>query len=162
MRLISHRGNINGKQPHLENEPKYVNDALKKGYDVEIDLWFVDGFFWLGHDKPQYEIALNWLTRRSNHLWVHCKDIKTIEELKHLEETLGYKELNYFYHQTDDVTITSKGYIWAFPGKQPLKYSIAVQPERYDDDVSKCYGVCSDFISKFTDEIFTKRNQTII
>ena len=67
MRLISHRGNINGKQPHLENEPKYVNDALKKGYDVEIDLWFVDGFFWLGHDKPQYEKALNWLTRRSNH-----------------------------------------------------------------------------------------------
>ena len=66
MRLISHRGNINGKQPDLENEPKYINDALKQGYDVEIDLWFVDGFFWLGHDEPQYEVAFKWLTRRSH------------------------------------------------------------------------------------------------
>ena len=34
MILISHRGNIDGKYPDFENNPIYVNKALKNGYDV--------------------------------------------------------------------------------------------------------------------------------
>ena len=30
MILISHRGNINGKIPELENNPKYLQEALDK------------------------------------------------------------------------------------------------------------------------------------
>ena len=162
MRLISHRGNIDGKNLQLENNPKYVNTARAKGYDVEVDLWYCDGFFWLGHDEPQYEVTLNWLSKRSGSLWIHCKDLKTIEELKHLEITMGFKKLNYFYHNTDDITLTSHGDIWAYPGKQPIRNSIAVQPELHDDDTSECYGICSDNIKNYTDDIFKKRNTTII
>jgi hypothetical protein len=44
--------------------------------------------------------------------------------------------LNYFFHQEDDITLTSKGYIWAYPGKQPIKNSIAVMPELNKDDLT--------------------------
>ena len=50
MLLISHRGNINGKFESYENEPNYIDKALSLGYDVEVDVWFVDDNFYLGHD----------------------------------------------------------------------------------------------------------------
>ncbi len=53
---------------------------------------------------------------------------------------------NYFWHETDTVTLTSKSYIWAYPGKQPITNSIAVLPEIYNDNIENCVGVCSDII----------------
>jgi hypothetical protein len=47
MIYISHRGNIDGKKPHLENNPTYIDEAIDLGYDVEIDLWFIDGRVYL-------------------------------------------------------------------------------------------------------------------
>ena len=38
MILISHRGNINGRDEDRENHPEYIQEALDRGYDVEIDL----------------------------------------------------------------------------------------------------------------------------
>ena len=38
MKLISHRGNINGKIEKFENNPNYIDTAIEQGYDVEIDL----------------------------------------------------------------------------------------------------------------------------
>ena len=58
-------------------------------------------------------------------------------------------DIHCFWHQEDDATLTSKGYIWAYPGKQPIKNSIAVMPEIYSDDVSKCIGICSDYIINY-------------
>jgi len=57
--------------------------------------------------------------------------------------------LNYFFHNTDDVTITSAGYLWVYPGKQPVVNSVAVLPELNDDDVSKAFAICSDFIHNY-------------
>ena len=64
MRLISHRGNVDGKYPQYENEPEYVDKHFKEGYDVEIDLWIDNDGFYLGHDEPTYPIDLKWLTDR--------------------------------------------------------------------------------------------------
>ena len=47
------------------------------------------------------------------------------------------------------MTLTSNGWMWVYPGKQPIKGSIAVMPEIYNDDVSECAGVCSDYIEKY-------------
>ena len=148
-KLISHRGNINGKNELLENNPDYIEVALSKGYDVEIDLWIDNDGFYLGHDAPTYPVTLNWLVERSLKLWVHCKDLKTIEELKRLEYENGINSIHYFFHNTDDITLTSQGKLWVYPGNQPLKYSIAVLPEIHNEDVSKCYGICSDIIEKY-------------
>jgi len=144
MILIAHRGNINGKFESYENEPNYIDKALKKGYDVEIDIWVIEGNFYLGHDKPQYGITLEWLDKRKNELWIHCKNIEAMEWFNSLFGTY-----NYFWHQEDTLTLTSKGYIWAHPGKQPIKASIAVMPEIYNDDTSQCLGICSDYIQNY-------------
>ena len=57
--------------------------------------------------------------------------------------------IHYFWHQEDDITLTSQGYIWAYPGKQPIKNSIAVLPEIYKDKVDVCKGICSDKIELY-------------
>ena len=43
MILISHRGNLNGPNEDRENSPYYIMEAIDDGYDVEVDLWWVDG-----------------------------------------------------------------------------------------------------------------------
>jgi hypothetical protein len=53
MIYISHRGNVDGKKPHLENKPEYIDEAISLGYDVEIDVWCIDGGLMLGHDEPK-------------------------------------------------------------------------------------------------------------
>jgi hypothetical protein len=146
MILISHRGNIDGKKPHLENQPEYIDAAINAGYDVEIDLWFMDGRTYLGHDEPQYEVDDVWLSTRADKLWVHCKNV---ESLNWIRSTI----LHYFWHEEDTLTLTSKQYMWVYPGKQPIIGSIAVMPEKYKDDISKCIGICSDKIKKYKDEI---------
>jgi glycerophosphoryl diester phosphodiesterase len=144
MILISHRGNLTGSNPNRENSLPYVQEALDKGFDVEIDIWLNDGVFYLGHDAIQYEVTLDWLKERKNNLWLHCKNIEAIEWFNSL--TVVY---NYFWHQEDTVTLTSKSFIWAYPGKQPINRSIAVMPEIFNDDLNSCIGICSDYIQNY-------------
>jgi hypothetical protein len=149
MILISHRGNINGKNEELENHPTYVDNALSKGYDVEVDVWYIQNenlewVIFLGHDSPQYEINFEWFIERIKNLWVHCKNIESVIFFK----MCGH-DINFFWHENDTITLTSKKNIWAFPGKQPIPYSISVMPEIFNDDFSKCLGVCSDYIKKY-------------
>jgi hypothetical protein len=144
MILISHRGNIDGKNEVRENSPFYIMESLSMGFDVEIDIWFVDNKLFLGHDEPQYEITFDWINEKSNKLWVHCKNIESFQYFN-----LFQKNINYFWHQEDTLTFTSKGYVWVFPGKQPIKNSISVLPEIFNDDISKCIGVCSDYIKNY-------------
>ena len=143
MILISHRGNINGKSIPLENSPDYIKNAIHLGYDVEVDIWYSNNTFWLGHDNPEYQIGLYFLLENSDKLWCHAKNIEAIVEMK------KEKNINCFWHQKDDITLTSKGYIWAYPGKQPIKNSIAVMPEIHNDNLDKCIGICSDYISNY-------------
>lgn len=143
MILISHRGNINGKFPELENSIDYINSAIKLGFDVEVDVWMIEGVLFLGHDEPQYGITQHWLNERYTKLWIHCKNIEAVEWFSDIGA------FNWFWHETDTITLTSKGFIWAYPGKQPIKNSIAVMPELHDDTISMCVGVCSDFIKKY-------------
>jgi len=147
MILISHRGNINRVIPERENDPKYIIEAISNGFEVEIDVWFVDGKFKLGHDGPKYDFPHELLEHQANKLWLHCKNLEAISQFNILDPNGSY--LNYFWHQKDDVTLTSKGYIWAYPGKQPIEGSIAVKPELNNDDLTKCAGICSNNISKY-------------
>jgi len=144
MILISHRGNINGKNTEKENHPDYIDDAIKLGYDVEIDIWVIDGNFYLGHDGPQYNISLDWLSDRIDRLWLHCKNTEAIERFN-----ISFQHYNYFWHQEDTVTLTSKNFIWAYPGKQPINRSIAIMPEIFSDNIKSCLGVCSDYIKNY-------------
>ena len=144
MILISRRGNINGRIVSKENHPDYINEAIGLGFDVEIDLWLVDENIFLGHDLPQYKINLDWINERIDKLWLHCKNVEILEFLSKQEI-----KPNYFWHENDVVTLTSKNYIWAYPGKQPILNSIGVLPEIFNETIEKCLGVCSDYIVNY-------------
>jgi len=145
MILISHRGNTNGRVELLENNPSYVDLAISNEYDVEVDVWYLEGVLYLGHDKPQYVTNIKWFSDRLTKLWIHCKNIESILYFQECEY-----EFNYFWHQEDDITLTSKNNIWTFPGKKLTKRSIAVLPESVKDwELTECFGVCSDYIKNY-------------
>jgi len=139
--FISHRGNIYGRSEKDENSPDYILQALNSNYFVEIDLWVDQNKFLLGHDEPTYEIESSFLDNEK--LFVHCKNEEAIEFLHN--NSLGCE---YFWHDNDKYTLTSKGNIWTYMGSYCPKNSIALMPELFDAsiDYSNCYGICSDKI----------------
>lgn len=147
MKLIAHRGNIKGPQSGLENRPNYIDNTIELGYDVEVDVWYVGGKLFLGHDEPQYGVTIDYFIDRIAKLWIHCKDLESLEFFQN-HENLQYT--NYFWHQEDDVTLTSLNYIWTYPGKKLVSNSVAVMPELIPDwDLSNSFGVCSDYIENY-------------
>tara|TARA_R100001509_G_scaffold25136_2_gene13184 strand:- start:1620 stop:2066 length:447 start_codon:yes stop_codon:yes gene_type:complete len=147
MILISHRGNIDGPNPGNENKPSYILDAIVKGYEVEVDFWFSNNKFYLGHDEPQYDIPIEWLENNYRKLWIHCKNVDAISKLHELDRGGFY--LNYFWHENDKVTLTSQGYIWAYPGVK-CSNGIAVMPELNKNFLPKdVLGICSDYIINY-------------
>ena len=112
------------------------------GYDVEIDVRYIDNSFYLGHDVPAYKVTTEWLFDRADKLWIHCKNLKALYILK------GYTKFNYFYHDKDDFTLTSKGYVWTYPLKEICPDSVLVCPTI---EQTKFYanknitGICTDW-----------------
>lgn len=148
---IAHRGNIFGPDPKQENHPDYLTKAIEEGYEVECDIWGVDGALWLGHDGPQYEVPVEFLTKHIESLWLHCKNAEAFGIM-----ITRHALWNFFWHQKDDYVITSHLFIWCFPGKNPPAKvdCIVVMPE-YDINVAavpaylhhhNAEGVCSDYI----------------
>lgn len=145
MVIISHRGNLNGPS-ELENHPDQIEKCLYKNLECEIDLWFVKGKFYLGHDEPQYKVNFEWLVSFEKKLWVHCKNAESLEILT-CSKT---HSLNYFWHQSDNYVITSKKFIWVFPGQDLIANSIAVLPEtwkssKFNSKINVAFGICTDY-----------------
>ena len=152
MKLIAHRGNINSDCLNRENHPDYILEAIKKGYDAEVDVWYISNSFYLGHDKPFYEVEMGFLKNES--IWCHAKNIEAFNCM------LENPTIHCFWHQNDDFALTSKNYIWTFPGKQLTSNSICVLPERTDylmpsalflEKLKGCVGICSDFVERYKD-----------
>ena len=140
MYFISHRGNIDGIIKENENKPEYINKALESGFEVEVDVRFEDNKFFLGHDYNQFEIDKKFLLNKK--LWCHAKTREALIELQKIKA-------HYFWHQNDDYTITSKGFVWTYPGKKLLPQSICVLPEIVNYKTINCLGICSDSILKY-------------
>lgn len=138
MIFIAHRGNTNGIDKDNENNPKYILKAISNGFHAEIDVWLNRDILYLGHDYPQYEITISFIEDNADKLFCHCKNIQAFELLLD-------RGINCFFHDKDDYTLTSKGIIWAYPGKQLVKNSIAVMPEWDNIIPYNCYGVCTDY-----------------
>ena len=69
MLLIAHRGNVSGPRTEFENNPIYIDKAIELGYDVEIDVWFVNNKLFLGHDEPQYKIDDEATLTSERYIW---------------------------------------------------------------------------------------------
>tara|TARA_B100000530_G_scaffold311999_1_gene239382 strand:+ start:47 stop:505 length:459 start_codon:yes stop_codon:yes gene_type:complete len=144
--LISHRGNVTGPNSDRENHPDYIDEAISAGYNVEIDVWRISDEMILGHDVPQYKIDMNFLFDRQDSLWCHAKNVEALSFMT------VWEKLNCFWHQEDDVTLTSKGYIWTYPGKQLTENSICVKPSPANIP-TLCAGICDDEIELIAERI---------
>jgi|TARA_B100000900_G_scaffold406739_1_gene418225 hypothetical protein len=142
MILISHRGNINGRNPEMENNPEYIQQALDLGYDVEVDVWgWEDGRLSLGHDFPQYDIDYEFL--RQDGIWCHAKDIVGFYLLS------KDKDIHCFSHTRDIVALTTKGYFWSTWRQKMTNKTICVMPPRNKKLSNYIAGVCSDYIEEY-------------
>lgn len=147
MKKISHRGNTNGPDINTENTPEIIQECISKNLDVEIDVRFIDSRLFLGHDYGQYEIDIEFLLKYCDYLWIHCKNLQALNYL------LKYKELNIFWHEKDQFTLTTHGYIWTYPNNKLTPKSICVALEHYDPfRIKDCFGVCSDRIIGTNDD----------
>ena len=140
MIYISHRGNISGSNKKRENSPEYILEAIDKGFNVEIDINYKNNNFYLGHDNARYLVKKKFLLNKK--IWCHAKSIKTMFMLKKIRA-------HYFWHQKDDIALTSRGYFWTYPGKKLTKNSICVLPEWHNIKKFNCAGICSDFIADY-------------
>ena len=151
MKIIAHRGNINGQDIESENSPLHLNNAIQQGFDVEVDVWVIGDDIFFGHDGPQYAVNQAYIADIGPRGWFHCKNLGALEYFKD-----NLNSLNYFWHQEDDFTLTSQGYIWTYPGKDITKNSIVVMPERVKNsipDKTIPYGVCTDFCLQLAESI---------
>ena len=123
MIYISHRGNLKGKLKEEENNPDYVKKAVDRGYNVEIDVWFRNGNFYLGHDNPTFKVDKDFLLKKE--FWCHAKNVEALHEMSKID-------CHYFWHQEDDYTLTSKGIFWDYPGKILSKNSIWINSSSYN------------------------------
>jgi hypothetical protein len=136
MKIISHRGNLYGPDHITENTPDSILEAIKLGFDVEVDVWLYNNKFFLGHDEPQYETDILFL--KNKNIWCHTKNKEAFEELCN-------SDCHYFWHDSDKFTITSKGIHWCYPNNYS-KHGITVLKDRYTDiNNIKCLGICTDF-----------------
>ena len=151
MIIISHRGNISGPNPSRENHPTYIDEAIQSGYQVEVDIRYLDKKWYLGHDGADYKVSINWMKRRNHHIWWHAKSLDTLVEFgklnrKPLSVSNKKQSFIYFWHQSDDYTLTSFEHIWTFPNK-PIrgKQSIIVLNEEGATPPPGILGICTDY-----------------
>lgn len=139
---IAHRGNLNGPNPEKENEPSYIVSAINQGFDCEVDLWRTESGFFLGHDEPQYEIKDSFLFELSDKLWIHCKNLEALTFVSKEASTL-----NGFWHQEDNFTLTTKGYIWTYPNRPTSTQSILVDLSKgsVHETLLALAGFCKDW-----------------
>lgn len=140
---IAHRGNLNGPDPEKENHPIYLTSAVEKGFDCEIDVWYIDGQIMLGHDKPQYTVNLDFIN--NDHFWCHAKNLPALEMM--LDEGV-----HCFWHEHDERTLTSRGYIWTYPNKTTVvSRSIICMLRPTQIAPIDCLGICTDWVYEHND-----------
>lgn len=152
--IIAHRGLLDGPDTVLQNRPDQVMKAFGFGFQVEIDVWYIDGKWFLGHDGPEHSVDWSFMYDNSNQLWIHCKNLDAFFKLK---SDITH-QLNYFFHDSDAVVFTSKHHVWTYFGKRETmhKSSVCVMPEvnyQWDEIVQMARldqwaAICTDYPRK--------------
>lgn len=159
MKIISHRGNLEGPDPSTENTLSQIYKCLDKGFDVEVDVWVLENQICLSHDDPTYHekkeiVELKDFYELSDHLWIHCKNREALE-------FFCKKSFHYFWHERDCYTLTNRGIGIVLVGQFPYSKSVIVLPEMISlysspyghDYIKSSYGICTDYPLKYYKEL---------
>lgn len=151
MLLISHRGNLSGPNPERENNPDYIQEALDSGLvdGVEIDVWYCIGEgFYLGHDKPQYEIEETFL--ENDKFWCHAKNTPALEAM------IENDKIRCFWNNLDVYALTNKGELWLNYASWNLcgikmmdDYLLEFEKRDIESETTGLKGICTDYIVQY-------------
>lgn len=143
MKIYSHRGNLNGPS-EWENHPSQIREALQENFYVEVDVHGKDGDLFLGHDEPLYIINKDFIQQHKYQMIFHAKNFEALRYLR-------TRDVHHFFHDQDDYTLTSWGWIWSQPSSE-LGYdslTIMAVPERANlfdmEFLPGIGGVCTDY-----------------
>lgn len=143
MIIIAHRGNTEGPNPKRENEPFYIDNALDKGFAVEIDVWYVDKTIYLGHDKPTHVVEPDWLANRRSNLVIHQKNIDC-------SLCPALSATNRFTHDKDSFAMTSFNIGWTVKKELLNENSIWVINEKKENvNNVTLLGICTDYANYY-------------
>jgi len=155
MKIYSHRGNLDGSNRQWENHPSQINKAISAQFNVEIDFWYVEGECWLGHDFPEHKVSWDFLAQIKYQVILHAKNVEALGFLSN-------KDAHYFWHDTDDYTLTSWGWVWMHPlahstGKGYTNMTILALPENSASDFDQDFytnigGVCTDYPERWREK----------
>lgn len=157
MKIISHRGNLKGIDPFKENDPNHLDYVLnsRPTFLIEVDVWGDSrtNSLSMGHDEPVHHVDPIWVAKHRNRLILHCKNREAMEIVSELNGTTN--AIEYFYHQNDEYTITSKQNIWVHPRAVPAKNSYwVINDDIFNGDRDWLYdwimksavmGICTDY-----------------
>ena len=98
---------------HRANSRKVISHYLRNtDIGVEIDIWYFNDTFYVGHDYPEWEIPFDWLCEDGllfthlDNILLHAKSWPTYCKLMS-HDIMAH--LHFFYHSTEPFAITSKG-----------------------------------------------------
>ena len=141
MEIISHRGNLTGPSPELENTVASVEMAANF-FKVEIDIRKLNGEYFLGHDEPERKVSLQWLNYYRDKLFLHCKNADAYECDR-------LQDFHRFMHENEDTVTCSRGNVLKHPNFKPLPNSYNMMPENSEQEtlqtVLKSSAVCTDY-----------------
>lgn len=172
--IVSHRGNLVGADPKVENTTAQIERVADLRIPIEIDVREKGGKLFLGHDEPQEELTLAFLNKLVKgvsqrlyknqaflgtsvlyqHLILHAKTVQTVE---HLMER-SPKVMPFFYHESDKIVkilytegatlaiLNSRGKSldWWCYPGTYMKRGITVQLGEREQ-VPLCGGICTDY-----------------
>ena len=153
-KLIAHRGLLRGPSKEKENNLELLkNNIINYPFMInEVDIW-IDKKIYLGHEESNHFIDPDFLIENSKNLILHIKHINSnnIYSSKYLD--LLHNNCHFYSHDTDDFTVTNRGWIWSHPRLGVVPNTICVMPETfisiYSDEFSSklklLSGVCTDF-----------------
>lgn len=156
IKLISHRGNLNGPNPDYENKCSYIEDAIQGGYQVEVDLWVNEpkddsGYqIYLSHDQPTFKdrTSIEWLLKYQFELLIHCKNKEAVEY------AMKFLDGEWFSHDQDRWAGTSESHLICYGQESDIiddDLVILMMPEHHNikNFPKNIYAICTDLVRDY-------------
>jgi len=160
MKIIAHRGNLNGPDPATENTIAQLLRAINEGFEIELDTWYHKGGIYIGHDGPKNKISYTQLLELTESGWIHWKNEAIIDFFAFaVGGFVPVSNQRYFCHDKEPFTKTLNGCYWLYPGT-PITDDmlsapaiVACLPELAPEwDISRATHICTDYPFKYREK----------
>jgi len=142
--IISYMGNTDGRDTEKQNQPNYVNAALKDGWHVCVTVLFQNGSFLLPHAPNSAGFGFSPMPPAffsKPRVWAQALDAVTLNALCDINA-------HCFMWAPEEPTLTSAQFIWTPTGHALVDRSIACFPENTEHGWladAEPAGICTEY-----------------